>query len=200
MNGRADNSDDISRTAEAYRTREPHLNGAPATARQDCTMQSSRTAEASRSEASLRSEDAYRRWVDVPPSQRPLAQSRAAVASVLDEEMHNAWLSGDDRASNVCVAQALGVDERIVREYRLGKKYLPLGALLALPRWLASRVLLRVQTEMGADRAPLAAMPRVLEALRGSVSKENAAEVRRAVREAQRQLLEIDALLDEASR
>lgn len=88
-------------------------------------------------------------WAGVPPSQRPSAMAARQMADALDEALHRAYLDGNDALSNVAIGRACGVDEKTVRQWRLGRRPMPSWALLKLPPSLAAEMLAWVQRTRG---------------------------------------------------
>ena len=148
----------------------------------------------------MRAEVAYRDLNALPPSQRPLAVARAALARAFDAALHEHWLRGDAAYSNCAVARAVGVDEKTVRQWRDGEKPIPAAALSLLPGVLHDQVLAEISRMRGRARKRAVVMLReVVTGLRAELAHEDAREVRRAIHDAQRELLELADELAEAT-
>lgn len=80
---------------------------------------------------SLHSERAERVWVR--PMARPLAKARSEFARRFDAAMSEHWVRGEEAYSNTAVARACKVNEKTVREWRLGEKRIPPEAIALLP-------------------------------------------------------------------
>lgn len=85
-----------------------------------------------RSGASLRSEKAASKYL-ATRDQRRSVQSRVATARAFDESLHARQVRGDEAYSNVAVARACDVDERIVRDWRAGIRPVPAWSLKLMP-------------------------------------------------------------------
>lgn len=176
----------LPRTAEASRAEYPHLNGAGATAGDYAEDEVPRTAH------SIRCQKAYRDWLALPPSQRPLAVARGEIARSFDTAMHAHWLAGEEAFSNVAVARACGLDERNVRQWREGEKAIPLAALLVMPATLANEMVnvVRDRRGVGAVRRGLAGLDLALTGLDAAADPEDRDEVMRTLIDAQRRITE----------
>ena len=174
------------RTEEAVRGERTYLNGAPVSAQDEVDVQIPRTAH------SHRCEQAYRDWTTTPPSQRPLAVARGEIARAFDAFLHERWLAGDAALSNVAVARACGVDERMVRGWREGEKALPAAALLVMPVAAAQALVARVQERriLSPHRRGAAILRDALEQLEQPVSAEDRGAVLRELLDALRRINE----------
>lgn len=135
-------------------------------------------------------------------SRAPLGVGGAARlegADLFDAVLNERWEHGDDSVSNRAIADRyLRIDEKQVRQYRDARKLLPFAALLILPVPVVAELCTRVLAARGIVQREGAAMVRHgIDRIAKSLSKENAPEVRRLIRELQRQLLELDAKVDE---
>lgn len=196
MDGRADARTHAPRTAQADREGVEHLNVQDATVGKYTERAVARTAQAQRGVL------AYQDWTSVPPSERPLAVARMEVAGAFDRVMHAHWVAGEGAFSNCAVARACGVDERIVRRWRLGEQPIPIAALLVMPPTLAAEIVSLVQ-----DRRVLSPHQRGVPALLDAVAAlaeparaEDVADLRRALREAERAIQARRDRLDEEGR
>ena len=80
----------------------------------------------------------------------PGGPARTAAADLFDALLTERWKRGDDSVSNRALAERhLKVDEKQLRQYRDGRKALPLAALLVLPVPLVEEIVARVLTERG---------------------------------------------------
>lgn len=126
-----------------------------------------------------------------------LGAARTEIAAALDTEMREAWIAGDESLSNVAVAKACGVDERIVRRWRDGERSLPVGALLVMPATLAQRIVARLQDRraLSPHRRGLPQLRAAIERLAEPVADDDRREVLRALLDAQRRIGDVIAAL-----
>lgn len=141
---------------------------------------------------SLRTEQA-------PEPRLPLSvggAARLAAADLFNAVLAERWERGDDAVSNRVLADRyLRVDEKVVRQYRDGRKHVPLAALLVLPLPVVREVLDRLLATRGVTEREDAATLRQVIARMRERSPRDRAEVLRTVLEAQRQLVELAAEL-----
>lgn len=152
---------------------------------------------AERSVSSVRSEAAYKDWLAVAPSDRPLSVAHAATAKHFDGLMHTHWLRGEEAYSNVAVARASGIDEKHVRQWRTGEKRIPLAALLTMPPTLANAIVTWIGETRGFDRQQraLTSLATALDRVDAPVRAEDRDEVLRGLRDARDRIIaRLDAL------
>lgn len=134
-----------------------------------------------------------------PPSRLPLAvggAARLAAADLFNAVLAERWERGDDSVSNRVLADRfLCVDEKQVRQYRDGRKHVPLAALFVLPPPIVQDVVDRVVVARVGERQGLALLRKSVRALRTGLKDCDRAEALRAVHDAQRELLELAAAL-----
>lgn len=128
-------------------------------------------AESTRSLESVRAEQAHRALVAKP---RPLTKARSEFARRFDAVMHAHWVRGEEAFSNVAVARACGVDEKAVRQWRLGEKRIPPEAMALFPSQLFDETV------------------SVLEALRSRTPKRAVSELGKALSNLDTQILHED--------
>lgn len=124
-------------------------------------------------------------------------RARRAAADLLHAVLTERWERGDDSASNRVLADRyLEIDEKQVRQYRDGRKHVPLAALVVLPMPIVRDIVDRLLAMRGAtEREGAVLIRRGVEALK--TSTRDRAEALRVVHDAQRQLLELAAHLTE---
>jgi L-rhamnose isomerase len=128
-----------------------------------------------------------------------------AVADLVDEILEKRWAEGDESVSNRALADKLGVDERRLREYRDGEKYLPVAALMCLPQALAEDVaeqVLAARREQQGDRRAVLALGRAVARVEAMAThtvmrNEDRRALRRAVDAHMQQLAAVLAMLEE---
>lgn len=171
----------------------PGLNSAP---QDDCGIHGPR---AEQSAASERAEQAYRDWLAVPESARPLATSSDLLAKEFDRAIHARWMSDVGGAySNEALGRRCGIDEKGIRQWRSGSKRIPLAALMVMPPALAVEVVQWVSQRCGLGRhqRPVAALAEVLTRIeRTEVLAGDRAETLRELVDAQRRIQERIAAL-----
>lgn len=193
MDGRAGARTHGPRTAQADRESGEHLNV------QDATIGDHTTRAVARTEHSMRGAASHRDWLAVPPSERPLAVARGEVAGALDRAMHAHWLAGEGAFSNCAVARACGVTEGIVRGWRSGQRPIPVAALLVMPPTLAAEVvsLVRDRRALSPHQRGVPALLDAVAALDRPARPEDVADLKRALREAERAIQARRDRLDE---
>lgn len=140
-----------------------------------------------RTPASLRAEEAFHDWTAVPPSQRPLWKHRGQIADAL-----GVVLKRHDISKNR-FAMMLGVDKKQVRRMLACEQPIHIDVLFALPLEVAlDFVEILTQARGAGAQRGIVLLGQSIGILRASASATNRAEIRRAAREAQRQLLELD--------
>lgn len=186
--------DEPRRTARALRLSDRRTNRLP-DAQEIGTPVQSEPVAAPRSEASLRSEKAHERLASTPRALRPLTKARDDIAAAFDRVMSEHWLRGEEAYSNVAVARACGVDERIVREWRSGEKPMPAAALALIPSQLYAEMVdsLAANRRQGVPRRALVKLRESLAELDGQLGHEDGAEVVRALAGAQGQIASLMA-------
>ena len=142
-----------------------------------------------RSDASLRSEKAAATYA-VSRDERRSVLARVDTSRALDEALHARQVRGEEAYSNVAVARACDVDERIVREWRSGDRALPAWALRMLPHDIAREVTASIDAaRVGRiDRRELPMVRPMLSRLEAQLAKEDPAVARRELEAALRMI------------
>lgn len=99
-----------------------------------------------RSEASIRSEKAASHYAATRDQRRSVI-ARGATSRALDEALHARQVRGEEAYSNVAIARACDVDERIVRDWRNDWK----DSKRSLPAWALKLVPFEIRRELDAD-------------------------------------------------
>jgi hypothetical protein len=133
------------RTARTLRLGE-RAGSAPLQAPDHLPLAQSEDSSPARSEASLRSEKAASEYA-ATRDQRRSVQARIATARSLDEALHVRQVRGEEAYSNVAIARACDVDERIVRDWRDDSP----DAKRALPAWALKLLPSEIHRELNAD-------------------------------------------------
>lgn len=120
-----------------------------------------------------------------------LGKARIKVARKLNDLLLRRWMD-EPWASNCGLARTCGVTEGVVRQWRSGEKSLPFSAILVLPPTLATELVSWMEDQRGlrTHRRGIPAMLDALEALDGPVPSEEVNEVREALWDIQKLVLE----------
>lgn len=124
-------------------------------------------------------------------------RARRVAADLFHGVLTERWERGDDSVSNRVLADRyLEVDEKLVRQYRDGRKHVPLAALVVLPVPVVRDIVDRLMTLRGvSEREDAATLRQTIRRLRERQPRDRA-ELLRVAKDARDELI---ALVDQLS-
>lgn len=126
------------------------------------------------------------------PPLGPMGASRVLTAELLNTALAERWESGEEWASNRCIAERYcKITESVVRRWRDGEKLIPFAALHVLPAPLAEQLARGVLRARGVTlRQAMGTLRGAVDNIDAPVAPEDRDEVMRALIDAQRRITE----------